>query len=84
MILSICAKCSDQCSIIAKDKDGKVLVERDDYVPDLPWLSVPSSGGDYIEFDLDTDTGKIVGHKKLSDKTILKRLKEGINHLDTL
>ena len=75
MILSICAKCVDMCSIVAKDKDGNLLAERDDYVPDLPWISTPSGCGDYIEFELDTDTGKIVGHKKLSDATILKELK---------
>jgi len=64
-ILSICAKCSDCChsEIVI---DGEVVKELDGYVP----RNFGIGGGDYIEFHVDLETGKIVGwtEPELSDE----------------
>ena len=55
-ILSVNAKCSDLCWV--RYPSGK---EEDGYVPDIPNISTPEGGGDYVEFDLCLDCGQIQG-----------------------
>ena len=69
-ILSICAKCSDLFSATLRTKEGTVLVEQvSDYVPGF----MPEEHyGDYVELDIDIDTGLIVNWKRPT-KTQLKK-----------
>ena len=53
MIISITAKCSDMFTL---DSQG---ISYEGYVPN----DLGIGGGDYISFDLDLSTGKIVGWK---------------------
>lgn len=68
-ILSICGKTSDLCIAILKAKDGTILKEHDGYVPEI----MPGEHyGDYIEIDIDINTGVILNWKKPS-ATALKK-----------
>lgn len=69
-VLRICAKCVDACSIIFLDEDGNPAREdHDGYVPDY----FPEKHyGDYIEFDIDVETGKILNWKKPTQKEMLR------------
>lgn len=73
-ILRISAKCSDMfhASLI---EDGRTIREHDGYVPD--WFPNPQAGhyGDYVEMDIDIETGKIINWKRPTDKQ-LKELSE--------
>ena len=51
MILIVTAKCSDMCCIDGPDIDHR------GYVPE----GLGIGGGDYIRFQFDTATGKIIG-----------------------
>ena len=61
-VLKISGKCSDCFSMLM---DGK---EYDGYVPGF------LGGGDYIELDIDLDTGKILNWKSIAE--IEKELEE--------
>jgi len=55
--IRMCAKTVDQCNIKYLDEDENFVGERDDYVPDY----FPNEHyGDYVEFDIDVATGKIL------------------------
>jgi hypothetical protein len=56
----ICAKCSDLCSTEILDTNGKLIAERDGYVPE--WMP-GEHYGDYVELDIDIKTGKILNWK---------------------
>jgi hypothetical protein len=74
MTLSICGKTSDLCSATLTDADGKVLKEKDGYVPEM----MPGEHyGDYIIIDIDIETGKILNWKKPSKKAIDAFIKTG-------
>lgn len=60
-IINICAKCSD---LFAASLDGKDYVG---YVPD--WMP-GNHWGDYIELNIDIDTGKIMNWKTPSNKEL--------------
>ena len=65
-VLSISAKCSDLFSC-ALDDDTKTIFEYDGYVPSF----FPEDHyGDYIMFDIDIDTGKIINWKKPTQKQL--------------
>jgi len=67
-ILSICAKCSDLFTARLIE-DDKVVRTHDGYVPDF----MPEEHyGDYVELDIDIDTGLIVNWKRPT-KTQLKK-----------
>lgn len=53
------AKCSDLCYTVLYDANGKEILEHDGYVPGF----FPGRGGDYVELDIDIDTGKILNWK---------------------
>jgi hypothetical protein len=57
--IRICAKCSDMFS--ASLNDGKTIKQYEGYVPDF----FPEEHyGDYIEFTIDIETGKILNWRK--------------------
>lgn len=57
MIIQVSAKCSDCCFVVATDDSGNPFAEEQGYVPD----GIGIGGGDYVEFSVDTTTGKIIG-----------------------
>lgn len=60
MRMIISAKCSDMFHATLR-KDGKQIGEYDGYVPDF----MPGQHyGDYVQLEIDTDTGLIVNWKK--------------------
>ena len=66
LVLEICAKCSDLFSATLL-KDGKVLKEHDGYVPSL----MPGQHyGDYVELNIDMETGQILNWKKPTKEQI--------------
>lgn len=72
-ILSISAKSSDLNSIKFKDKNGKVTEAGDyAYVP----YNIGIGGGDYVELDIDMQTGQILNWKPVSDAQVVKAIKE--------
>jgi hypothetical protein len=69
-VLKICAKCSDlfSASLIVNDKE---VANHDGYVPDF----MPNEHyGDYVELDIDIETGKILNWKYPTTSTIEKQL----------
>jgi hypothetical protein len=70
--VSIIAKCSDLCFTKLKSNKGEVLIEHDGYVPDF----FPEDHyGDYVQLDIDMDTGRILNWKitkKAVQETITK------------
>ena len=54
--VSISAKCSDLCSTQLIDADGIIHAEHDGYVPKF---FSEEHYGDYVQLDIDLDTGKI-------------------------
>ena len=71
-ILSISAKCSDLCTTQYKDSKGNIIKSNEyAYVPD----NIGIGGGDYVEMDIDTDTGQILNWKKVSDSQIISAIK---------
>jgi len=59
-IIKMTAKCSDACNILLSDNENNILQEYNGYVPDF----FPGDHfGDYIEFDIEIATGKILNWK---------------------
>ena len=72
-ILSISSKSSDLNSIRFKDKNGKVTEGGDYvYVPE----DIGIGGGDYVELDIDKETGQIQNWKPVSDAKVIKAMKK--------
>lgn len=69
----ISGKTSDLCSVSFCDEKGKEVGERHGYVPD--WMP-GQHYGDYIELDIDVDTGKILNWKKPSQTALVKSMGE--------
>jgi len=60
LILRTCLKVSDRFTAQLLE-DGKLVAEHDDYVPDF----MPGEHyGDYVELDIDIETGQILNWKK--------------------
>ena len=57
MKLEIYAKHSGLAAITVKDENGKIVCDRDDYLPEF-------IGGDDISFDIDPETGTILNWDK--------------------
>jgi hypothetical protein len=72
-ILSISAKSSDLNSISYKDRNG-ITTEAGDYsyVPE----GIGIGGGDYVELDIDMETGQILNWKPVSDVQVIKAIKK--------
>ena len=71
-ILKICVKCSDMFSAKLVE-DGKVTKTHDGYVPEF----MPEDHyGDYVELDIDVETGMIVNWKKPSANELESQLND--------
>ena len=65
--ISINAKCSDMCFSELKDANGRTVADHDGYVPAL----MPGEHyGDYVQLDIDLETGKILNWKKPSPSVV--------------
>lgn len=65
--ISINGKTSDLCCIMFKDEKGSCVGERVGYVPDF----MPGEHyGDYIELDIDIETGQILNWVKPTQKQL--------------
>jgi len=68
----VVAKCSDLCSIELRDDKGSQLIEHNGYVPKF----FPEKHyGDYVQLEIDMDTGKILNWKPTQeqvDETLAK------------
>jgi hypothetical protein len=65
--ISIQAKCSDRCFSQLKNGEGRVIAEHDGYVPAL----MPEEHyGDYVELEIDLETGMILNWVKPSAKVV--------------
>lgn len=51
--------------------DGKIVARSDGYVPDIKGIG----GGDYIEMDIDLDTGQILNWKPSTHIEVLEAVK---------
>lgn len=71
--LKLCAKCSDMCSLEYTDSKGKVTTS-DSYVPE--GIGIGDAWGDYVEMEIDMETGQIMNWKKKSDAAIIKAIKK--------
>ncbi len=55
--LRVCGKTVDQCHIQFLDKNNEIIGQRDSYVPKY----FPETHfGDYLELDIDVETGQIL------------------------
>jgi hypothetical protein len=67
MILTVSGKVSDMCGIGLYDTFlNKTVLSHDGYVPE----GLGIGGGDYLEFDIDVQTGCILSWKPLTEKQI--------------
>ena len=65
----VTAKCSDMFSAMLKE-DKMVVGRYDGYVPSWFPNSQEDHYGDYIQLDIDVDTGKILNWKKPTAKML--------------
>ncbi len=72
MKLTLNGKCSDMCFVSVDDVDGTTIHEEDGYAPYIAGLC----GGDYIEFEIDTETGKVIGWDKEAFQEWLDEVKQ--------
>jgi len=63
--IKFCAKCSDMFS--ASLNDGQTIKNYEGYVPDF---FPDQHWGDYVIFEIDIDTGKILNWKKPTSKDL--------------
>lgn len=70
-ILTISAKCSDMCCITFTDAKGKET-ETDGYVPE--GIGIGDYYGDYINMEIDMETGQIQNWKPVSDEKVIEAL----------
>ena len=63
-VLRMSVKCSDRFYCTITDQDGEQLIQYDGYVPSF----FPGGDGDYVELDIDIDTGKILNWKPSAAK----------------
>lgn len=69
--IEISAKCSDLCSVVATNEAGDTIQAGDGYVPNF----MPGEHyGDYVQLDIDVETGKILNWVVPSDAAILRDL----------
>jgi len=69
--LRIAGKCSDffDCEYTV---DGKTILKHEGYAPEFEGLC----GGDYIDFEVDLDTGQIVNWKPILEKEVIRVFKD--------
>jgi hypothetical protein len=64
--ITISGKCSDMFGATLYDENDDCIGQYDGYVPDI------FGGGDYIELEIDIETGKIVGWENIDKNKIDK------------
>ncbi len=74
MRLVINAKCSDLCFTELIDK-GKVVAMSDGYVPRIKGVGADGFG-DYVNIEIDTVTGKVVGFETNTEETIRELIED--------
>lgn len=75
-ILKVTAKCSDMFDATFNTSEGDLLgIIYSGYVPH--WFPNPSTEhyGDYVELNIDLDTGKILNWKKPTQKQLAETFK---------
>jgi hypothetical protein len=79
MKISISGKTSDLFSAILLDADDKQLGEYNGYVPS--WFPSPNTEhyGDYIDLEIDLETGQILNWKKPTQSELNKTFKAPAN-----
>jgi hypothetical protein len=70
-ILYVSAKCSDMCFV--QYEEGGVSVDYDGYVPQHLGIG----GGDYVELEIDVETGRVIGWDAEAFKAGIKKLVGG-------
>jgi hypothetical protein len=72
--IRMCLKVSDRFGASIHDEEGNVIGgQNDGYVPG--WM--PGGGGDYVELDIDLDTGMVTNWKTPNPKDIAKFISNG-------
>ena len=66
--ISINAKCSDLCFSELRAENGAIVAEHNGDVPRF----LPGNGGDYVNLEIDLETGTILNWKKLISSDIEK------------
>lgn len=61
-VLRISAKCSDLCFASVPH----LGIDHDGYAPHIDGIG----GGDYIDLEIDLDTGKVIGLKPITDEQL--------------
>ena len=61
-VLRISAKCSDLCFTMVPHLN----IDHDGYAPHIEGIG----GGDYIDLEIDLDTGKVIGLKPITDEEL--------------
>ena len=64
----ISGKCADRCDAELYDEEGKRVLEHQGYVPDF----MPGGGGDYLQFEIDNETGKILNWEPIKEDVLEK------------
>lgn len=69
--LRVSAKCSDMFDCQGLDANGKKQMEFSGYVPD--WFPNPNvcHYGDYVQLDIDVETGRILNWRKPTQAQIM-------------
>lgn len=66
----ISAKCSDMCSATVRDDDGNTVKSASGYAPSIGAIN----GGDYLDIEVDLETGKIVGWEPVTVEEAVEEL----------
>lgn len=69
MKIMIYAKCADSCQTTVTTEDGEELFSEDGYVPSF--LSIQEYG-DYVDLEIDNDTGLILNWKPIKPADLEK------------
>jgi len=70
-VLRVCAKTVDNCAISFLNEEGESVGERDCYVPEY----FPEDHcGDYLELDIDVETGVILNWKTPTQSQLKKSI----------
>jgi len=62
----ISGKVADRCNAELYDENDNSLLEHQGYVPDF----MPGGGGDYLQFEIDNETGKILNWESIKDDVL--------------
>ncbi len=72
MLLVISAKCNDLCNVDVIDKHDKTVYSEYGYAPYIDCIG----GGDYVELEIDTETGMIMNWNQEDFSVWLESTKE--------